>query len=93
MPRAAFVVVDSRGAGDDALLSQLEARRRLQAGGGAGGAGGADGGGGGAAGGGLLKLTATGSRSLASSISKNSRAVKPPELAMTEFGKTWIFVL
>ena len=38
-------------------------------------------------------LTWTGSRSAPSSISKNSRAVKPPELAMTEFGKIWIFVL
>ena len=38
-------------------------------------------------------LTSTGSRSEAFSISKNSRAVKPPELATIEFGKIWIFVL
>ena len=41
----------------------------------------------------LPKLTATGSRSEASSISKYSRAVKPPWLAMIEPGNCWMSVL
>jgi hypothetical protein len=69
--------------------------------GGAGGAGGAGSAGGGAAAAGAaagaaawsLNEIATGSRSPGSSISKNSREVKPPLEATTEFGKTWIFVL
>jgi hypothetical protein len=42
---------------------------------------------------GCVNETATGSRSAASVISKNSRGVKPPLPATTEFGKIWIFVL
>src|SRR6185295_19673867 len=41
----------------------------------------------------LPKSTATGSRCEASSISKYSRAVKPPWPAMTEPGNCWISVL
>jgi hypothetical protein len=40
-----------------------------------------------------VKLTSGTSRSPASSISKNSRAVNPPWPAMIELGKIWIFVL
>lgn len=39
------------------------------------------------------KLTATASRSAGSSISKNSRSVKLPMLAMMFEGTDWIFVL
>ena len=47
-----------------------------------------------AAGGGCVERERRhGSRSPGSSISKNSRAVKPPLEATTEFGKIWIFVL
>ena len=39
------------------------------------------------------KSTETGSRSVASVISKNSRGVNPPMPAITELGNTWILVL
>jgi len=60
---------------------------------GAAGAAGAGAVAGGTAGAAVPKSTCTGARSAATSISKNSRGVKPPVLAMIELGKVWIRVL